>query len=128
MNNDTWKKVMQLGRHETRVVKGCCNSLQNDELETIFASMEFWGINALFYKQALSDLAGTPRFRVFDWIAMCICGRCTGYPGGGDENNKTAIKVLAHAYIKANGDIDKWIEDLRYTDYDIDHSWEAITF
>jgi hypothetical protein len=125
--NEIWKKIMSFKNKETRVVNGVQNTLKRDELSIIYASMEFWGANELFLKQTMFDLS-IPKFRVFDYLAMCICGRCTGYPGGGDENNKTAIKVLAHAYIKANGDIDKWIQILREEDFDIDHSWGSITF
>ena len=44
----------------------------------------------------------------------------------GDEYNKTAVKVLVHSFLKSDGDINKFIEDLRITDYDVERKWEEL--
>jgi hypothetical protein len=108
---NTWDKVMACKEADTRH-KGVANNLTDDELETIVATVDFFGDN---YRQDIFDLK-VARYRVFDWLAMRVHGR--GEP--------TSTKVLVHSFLKVNGDIDKWIEDLRTTDYDIDESWQEI--
>jgi len=114
------KAVMALKSKETRT-KGCANTLVRDEVVTIMATMDFFGASDYHMAQTKFDLLNA-RFRLFDWIAMCINGRrkC------GDGNNDEPVKVIAHAYIKSGGDIDKFIADLRQTDYDIDKSYEGV--
>ncbi|MFA5407041.1 MAG: hypothetical protein WC307_06815 [Candidatus Nanoarchaeia archaeon] len=123
MTKDSWTEVMALRRKETRT-KGCANTLRRDEVETILATMEFFGADDYLMRQAHLDLT-LPRYRVFDWLAMCIDGRRT--IGKGHPSNDLPIKVIAHSFLKAQGDIDKFITDLRETDYDLDQSYEAIT-
>jgi hypothetical protein len=82
-------------------------------------SMEYWGASDAVLRQAYSDMK-FPRYRMGDWIGMFIQNE--GYDAGGE----TATKVLAHAYIKADGNIDRMILDLRLTDYEVDRSWEKI--
>lgn len=107
----TWDKVMAQKPNDTRH-KGVANNLTDDELETIIGTIDFFGDD---YRQDIFDLK-IARYRVFDWLAMRVQGR------GAPESTK----VLAHAFLKVDGDIDRWIDDLRVTDYDIDHSWEKI--
>lgn len=109
--NSTWEKVMALGAKDTRH-KGVANTLDDDELNTIIGTIDFFGDD---YRQDIFDLK-IARYRVFDWLAMRVQGR--GAP--------TSTKVLAHSFIKSEGDVDKWIDDLRTTDYDIDNSWEEV--
>jgi len=118
--NETWKKVMDLKKKETRT-KGIANTLTNDEIETIIATMEFMGASDNFLHQSMYDLR-YPRYRLFDWIAMCIAGR----RNCGDGNNDLPVQVITYSFLKSEGDVDKFIEDLRVTDYDIDKSYEAI--
>lgn len=117
----SWDAVMALRTKETRT-KGCANTLTREEFIPIYATMEFFNASDNLLGQSQFDLLGA-RFRLFDWIAMCINGRrkC------GDGNNDEPIKVITHAYLKSGGDIDKFIADLRTTDYDIDKSYEVIT-
>jgi hypothetical protein len=107
----TWDKVMAMKSKDTRH-KGVANTLTNDELQPILGTIDFFGDN---YQQDIFDLK-IARYRVFDWLAMRVQGR--GAP--------ISTKVLVHSFLKVDGDIDKWIDDLRTTDYDLDHSWEGI--
>jgi hypothetical protein len=107
----TWDKVMACKKADTRH-KGVANTLTDDEMETIIATIDFFGDP---YQQDIFDLR-IARYRVFDWLAMRVQGR------GAPESTK----VLAHSFLKVGGDIDKFVDDLRSSDYDIDHSWESI--
>lgn len=114
--NEVWEQVMALKPKDKRH-KGVANTLDINELETIIATIDFFGGS---YKQDIFDLK-IARYRVFDWLAMRIQGRRDTSQG-----DKDATKVLAHAFIKSEGDVDAFIDDLRSTDYDIDHSWSEI--
>lgn len=114
---DTWIKVMSLKNNGAKEAKGVANTLTDDDLNTICGLVDFFGGD---YRQDIFDLR-TARYRVFDWLAMRVQGRHSG-----SEADKTATKVLVHSFIKSDGVPSKFIEDLRYTDYDIDHSWESI--
>ncbi len=112
-DNGTWDKVMAMKPKDTRH-KGLANTLTEDELQAVYGTIDFFGGSV---KQAMFDLH-LAKYRIFDFLAMCVMG---------DRINSTdATKVLVHAFLKVDGDIDKWIDDLRTTDYDIDHSWEKI--
>lgn len=107
----TWDKVMACKPADKRH-KGVANTLTMDELNTIIATIDFFGDN---YQQDIFDLK-IARYRIFDWLAMRVQGR------GAPESTK----VLAYSFLKVAGDVDKFIDDLRVTDYDIDHKWEGI--
>ena len=112
--NDTWQKVMDCKKADTRHIRNdVANNLTDDELNTIIGTIDFFGEN---YQLDIFDLK-TARYRVFDWLAMKVQGRRTG---------DVATKVLVHSFLKVNGDVDAFIQDLRETDYDIDSSWESI--
>jgi len=121
---EAWNQVMQLRTKETRT-KGIANTLGDDEITTILATMEFFGASNYFLKQTIFDLKRA-RYRLFDWIAMCLNGRW--HYEKNDDYNKVVVKVIAHSFLKAGGNIDKFIEDLRITDYQIDLSYERIKF
>lgn len=110
----TWEQVMALKKADTRH-QGHANTLTEDEIITICATVAYFGGSA---KQTLFDLS-IPRYRLFDFIAMCVMGDRVGSP--------EATKVLAYSFIKQKGDIDEFIKDLRETDYDIVREWEDIT-
>jgi hypothetical protein len=112
----TWERVMAL-RSKDDMHRGVANTLKDEDIETIIATIDFFGGD---YKQDLLDLK-TFRYRVFDWLAMRINGRHSDNPS---EN--TCTKVLAHSFLKSNGTPSKMIDDLRTTDYDIDLSYETI--
>lgn len=111
MSSTTWDKVMACKKADTRH-KGVANTLTNDEIETIIATIDFFGDE---YRQDIFDLKAA-RYRVFDWLAMRVQGR------GAPESTK----VLAYSFLKVGGDIDKFIQDLRETDYDIVDEWREV--
>ena len=110
----TWQKVMDCKKADTRH-KGCANTLTTDEIQTIAGVVEFFGGSV---QMTVLDLARF-RYRVFDWLAMCVMG---------DRINSTqATKVLVYSFLECNGDIDKFIDDLRAVDYEIMTDWETLT-
>ncbi len=109
--SNTWDKLMACKKADTRH-KGIINTLTLDEIETIIGTIDFFDGA---YRQDIFDLK-IARYRVFDWLAMRVQGR------GGE----TSTKVLAYSFLKVGGDIDKFIADLRETDYDIDEQWREI--
>jgi hypothetical protein len=111
--NNVWGQIIDLKSKDTRH-KGVANNLTKDELDTILATLEFFGVDNL--NLVFFDLKGA-RYRVFDWLAMAVQGRI---------QNKEAVKVLAYSFLKVEGDIDRWIQDLRETDYDVNHSYQKL--
>lgn len=109
--SDTWNKVMACKTADKRH-SGIANTLTDDELQPILGTIEFFGDD---YKQDIWDLK-VARYRVFDWLAMRVQGR------GAPESTK----VLVYSFLKCKGDIDKWIQDLRETDYDIIEDWREV--
>lgn len=95
---------------------GVANTLKLDEITTIIATAEALGAREDDLKLIKYDLV-VPKFRVFDWLAMAIDGRL---------QNKNAVKVFVHSFLKVNGDVDKFIKDLRESDYDCDRSWQRV--
>ncbi len=106
----TWQQVMDMKPKDTRH-EGIANTLVEDEIETVCAVVDFFGGT---WKQAGFDLK-IARYRVFDFLAMAVGGRIEPEP----------TKVLVYSFLKVGGDIDKWIDDLRVTDYQVDTKWEA---
>lgn len=112
---DTWTKIMKLKSKDTRH-KGVANTLTDDDIATIIATTEYFGAELSDMKQMYFDLK-VAKYRVFDWLAMGVGGRI---------DNKPGLKVLIHSFIKCDGDIDKWIDDLRVTDYEMVRDWEDL--
>lgn len=94
---------------------GLANTLDSNDRETILATADFFGAEQNDLFQINWDL-GVARYRVFDWLGMAVMGRMT---------NRNAVKVFTHSFLKVGGDVTKFIQDLRETDYDIDNSWES---
>jgi len=117
-NEDLWEKVMSF---EEKAPKGIINSFDEDDIETIVTTMNFFGASSIWIRQTIFDLM-EPKYRCFDWLAMCIMGR------NNDSRilNNTALKVLVYSFIKSEGDDNAFIDDLRYSDYQIDESWDKI--
>jgi hypothetical protein len=129
--NQTWDALMWYRNKETRT-NGIANTLTEDEIETIIANMEFFGASPLMLRQIYSDLR-VARFRLFDCLAMNIDALRNVKAGNRSENadlesGREPLRVLAHSYLKSKGNINKFIEDLRETDYDVDKSYERIDF
>jgi len=114
----TWDKVVALKNAGQSEQRGGANILTEDDIQTICATIDFFGGD---YRQDYFDLSVNarpiaPRYRVFDWLGMRVMN-------GRDE---LSTKVLVHSFIKSGGIPTKFIQDLRETDYDIDTSWENI--
>ena len=111
--SETWDKVMAMKPKDTRH-QGVANTLTPDELETILGTVDYFGGSI---RQTWSDLK-IIRYRVFDFLGMCVMGDRIG--------STDATKVLVYSFLKVDGDINKWIDDLRSVDYDMDESWKGI--
>ena len=117
-NVKLWKEILSIGKLKE---KGQVNKLDQDDLTTIYATMDFFQATDIWLKQTLFDLK-TCKYRVFDWLAMCLMSR-------NDDNrqqNEQALKVLIFSYLKAKGNVIDFIADLRATDYDIIKDYEQI--
>ena len=111
-NLNVWEQVMELGKKDKRHVD-VANNLTDDEIETVMATLDYFQGSS---SAVMFDLK-VARYRVFDWLAMAVQGRI---------ENEVAVKVLAYSFLKVEGDIDRWIQDLRETDYDIDESYSKL--
>ena len=109
---DTWQQVMSK-RNKDDMHKGVANTLSDDDINTIIATIDFWGAD---YRQDIFDLK-VARYRVFDWLAMRVQGR---------NPDTTSTKVLVHSFLKSDGVVSKFIEDLRVTDYQVITDWEEV--
>ncbi len=110
--SDTWQAVMVKKGNDDRH-KGVANTLTDDELNTIIGTIDFFGAD---YRQDIFDLK-VARYRVFDWLAMRVQGR---------SEDTTSTKVLIYSFLKSDGVVSKFIDDLRVTDYDIIRDWEEV--
>jgi hypothetical protein len=115
----TWEQVMSMKSKDTRH-NGVANTLTKDEIQTLLAVVDFFGGSVA---QVHLDLA-LCRFRVFDWLAMGVMS--AKEDDGGRMGSRQAVQVLAHSFLKSGGDIDKFIDDLRVTDYQVDEVWEGV--
>ena len=114
MNNKLWNDLIKNGKKNQS--HKLTNVLNSDDVTVILATMDFFGADATDLQQTKFDLT-LPRYRVFDWLAM----------GLGDRiRNKTALKVLIHAFITASYNEKKFIDMLRVCDYQIDTEWERV--
>lgn len=113
----TWEQVMackKAGKIRTDNNEPIANDLDKDELNTIMATVDYFGGSV---EMTYWDLTKA-RYRLFDWIAMCVMGNRI--------NSESACKVLAYAFLDAKGDVDKFIENLRSHDYDLEREWEKV--
>lgn len=118
-NDKVWTQVMKLKKNDKRHhprPNQVANDLREDELVTIVAVVDFFGGGHQDKSQVTYDL-WIAKYRVFDWLAMCVMGRI---------ECREAVQVLVHSFLKVDGDVDKFIEDLREVDYDIVKDWEKI--
>ena len=110
---DVWSEVIALKDKETRT-KGAINTLTKSELEVIIGTAVITGANDNFLKQIFYDL-GKTRYRLFDWIAMLLDGRYKGY--GCNESSKIATQIFSHYFLKAEGNVDRFLAYLTFKDY-----------
>lgn len=121
-NNELWDKLVIEGEEAWKKNhKGMANTLNKLDVQTIVSTMQFFGASSLWARQTLSDLL-LAKFRVFDWLAMCVMGR------NDDDRkfNNVALKVLVHSFIKSNYNEQEFIKDLRSSDYQMDEAWLEI--
>ncbi|MEI6079600.1 MAG: hypothetical protein WCQ53_03055 [bacterium] len=119
MNQKLWNEIMEKGKR--MAPRGCANSLDVDDVETIVATMDFFNATTQFIRQTYYDLTRA-RFRVFDWLAMVVMSR----NDDDRDQNEASSKVLVHAFRSAGYDERKFIENLREHDYQVEEEWESI--
>lgn len=115
-----WDYVVKEGK---KVERGTINKLDDNDINTILGTMEWFGSTTIWMKQTCFDLK-IPKFRVFDWLAMCVMSR----NDDNREQNREALRVLVYSWLKAKGNVREFIDDLRYTDYDCDKSYTSVKF
>jgi hypothetical protein len=118
-----WSFIVEEGKKKDH--KLIINTLDEDDLRTLLATMEFFGASELWIRQTAYDIT-LPKFRVFDWLAMCVSGRAYGYQDGDNKSNRMPLQVLVYAWLDAEGDQHKFIENMREHDYDVELEWEQI--
>jgi hypothetical protein len=79
--------------------------------------IDYFGADKADMSQTYFDLVFC-KYRMFDFLAMCVMGRIAC---------KEAVKVLIYSFLKNDYDEQKFIDDLRVTDYDLDNSWREIS-
>lgn len=127
-NTELWQEIVTMGKKADPAKKSQVNTFDDDDLNTILGTMDFFGASDIWMKQTYMDLSSktafAPRFRLFDWLAMCVMSR------NDDDRltNNVGLKVLVYAFLKVKGDPTEFIADLRATDYDLsrNNSWEKI--
>jgi hypothetical protein len=119
-NGELWDEIIKNGRKNDEH-KDIANILTKEDVKTIVATAEFFDASDIWLRQIFYDLM-IPKFRVFDWLAMCIMGR------NDDERkrNNTALKVFVYAFRSANYVPSKFIDNLRRNDYDVIRDWEKV--
>ena len=118
---ELWNYLVEKG---AKVEEGYqANSFDENDLNTVLGTMDFFGATSIWLSQTAFDLS-KPRFRLFDWLAMCVMSR-------NDDNrqqNREALRVLVWSWLKVEGDPKAFIADLRETDYQLDTSYDAVKF
>lgn len=121
-NRELWTKMLEKGKAVwDKNHRGITNTLTDLDIKTVLGTLEFFNASSLWIRQSVSDLI-LAKFRVFDWLGMCIMSR-------NDDNrlmNNVGLKVLVHSFIKSGYDEQKFITDLRSSDYQIDEAWKEI--
>lgn len=110
----TWSELIEEGRKNQSNPE--VNVLDKDDINTVLATMDFFGADMTDLQQTMFDLK-VARYRVFDWLAMGIGDRIA---------NKNALKVLIHAFRTGGYNEKKFIDNLRVHDYQIETEWEEV--
>ena len=114
----TWAELVNEGKkHQS---DPHVNILKKEDMNAIFGTMEFFDASIGWMQLSHFDLM-TAKYRVFDWLAMCVGGR-----NDRTESNNTALKVLVYAFRTAKYDERKFIKNLQVVDYQVDTGWETI--
>lgn len=106
------KKLLIIGKNE-KCIDGYANILTTSEINIILIIFQYFGCNDAFIKQIKFDLIFA-KYRIFDWLAMCLYGRWANYGESENELNihKKIILQLSNNYIKCNGNIAEFINTL----------------
>ena len=118
-NKELWEELVTEG--EKNQSNKEINVLNKDDIISIVSTMHFFESSEIWTRQTMFDLS-IAKFRVFDWLAMCVMSR----NDDNREQNNVALQILIYAFQKANYNEKKFIENLRYNDYDIIREWENI--
>lgn len=110
----TWNDIIKNGRKNQS--NPVTNILNKDDIITIVATMDFFGVSSDDIQQVVFDLS-IPKYRVFDWLGMGIMSRI---------ENKTALKVLVYAFQTAGYNEKQFIDNLRVHDYQVETEWENV--
>lgn len=87
------------------------NTLDQSDISTICATLEFFGVESPLIRQTVWDLR-VPKYRVFDWLAMGI-DRCVNQKQDNDSNNVWV--ALANVYLNTSSPA-QFVEALRFND------------
>lgn len=118
MANTLWSDIVTNGKKNQSHPQ--VNVLDENDVNSILATADFFGANQGLMAQIYRDLLGPARFRLFDALAMYV------QSGDDDIHNQQAIKVLCHAFIKAGYNEKKFIKELQVNDYEINREWEKL--
>jgi len=112
-----WHEIMDYEFKETDIGGlGYANALNKNDLLLIYDIIYQYQGTDKDVNLAHFNL-GICKYKIFDYLARCIDGLM---------DSKKALKVLLYAYLKADGDIRKFILELNRTDFDIFRDWEKI--
>lgn len=114
------KKLLVVGKNE-KAIEVVANILNREQVNTILATLSFFDVNNKFLAQCNFDLS-TAKYRIFDWLAMCIYGRWSGYGETEEElkTHKTLILKFSEIYLKCNGDSIKFVNELATRDLQVE--------
>lgn len=113
-----WADLVENGRKNQSHKE--VNVFDKDDINTILGTVDFFGASELWMRQIFFDLT-IAKYRFFDALAMYVQGRADD-----SEDNKTGLKVLCYAFIDAGYNEKKFIDNLRYNDYEIIRDWESV--
>jgi len=119
MNNELWSEIVREGKINQSDEE--INVFDKNDINTILGTMDYFCTSQTYMRQTFFDLT-VAKFRFFDFLAMGIMGR----NGDDRKTNNTTLKVLVYSFRKSGYNEKKMIDDLRYTDYDLDMSWRDI--
>jgi len=119
-----WDRVMEHGKKLEPARGGIANKLNEDDLKTVVATLDFFQVNNSFLKQTLFDLK-VAKYRLFDWIAMLLNGRCQGYGENITEKywQRALAKKFGEIYLECSKPED-FIQALRERDLQIEFNRE----
>ena len=107
---------MRIGREREH---GVVNSLSVADVETVCATLEFFGVDGARIQQTTLDLR-LSRYRVFDWLAMNLDHEINTKDSAVEDESNIWI-ALGVTYSNTSA-VKQFINSLRYNDYQL---WEG---